>query len=246
MIAHMQTGVLWIAVMWLAATAAVGQESRPREQALAPEARGAYIGPNVPWTPGAAPKYDALDAGRDAYLLGEWRRQQAIERQVRTIDRMAWYSGLPTVTPYPPDRDTAYAYGLSLYSNPRVYRRADPNARQGLYPPPVFEPWPVVPGDIFAYPYVERAPQPIGHQVIVTGPGSYIYRPIYSRSEPPLQAAAPQPGFVDRAAPIPPPPPAPVIALPANELAPADAAKPPAGGAKPDVVPAPPPAPRAF
>ena len=119
----MQTGVLWIAVMWLAATAAVGQESRPREQALAPEARGAYIGPNVPWTPGAVPKYDALDAGRDAYLLGEWRRQQAIERQVRTIDRMAWYSGLPTVTPYPPDRDTAYAYGLSLYSNPRVYRR---------------------------------------------------------------------------------------------------------------------------
>ena len=148
MIVRMQMGVLWIAVMWPAATAAVGQEGRSREQALAPEARGSSVGPNVPWTPGVPPKYDALDAGREAYLLGEWRRQQAIERQVRTIDRMAWYSGLPTVTPYPPDRDTAYAYGCRLLQSPGAYRRGGSGARQGLYPPPVFEPWPVLPGDV--------------------------------------------------------------------------------------------------
>jgi hypothetical protein len=244
MIAQMRVGVLWIAVAWLIATVAVGQESGPPAPILTPGAGGPYV------RPGGPPKYDSLDAGRDAYLLGEWRRQQAIERQVRTIDRMAWYSGLPTVTPYPPDLETAYAHGISLDSSPITYRRAESAARRGLYPPPVFEPWPVVPGDIFGYPYVERAPQPVGHQVIVTGPSSYIYRPIYTRPGPPPLVAAPQAeplGQRTVAAPIPPPPPAPDVGLPPLGLAPPDAAKPLASAPKPEVVPVPPPArPREF
>jgi hypothetical protein len=45
--------------------------------------------------------------------------------------------------------------------------------------PGVFEPWPVVPGDIYGMPSAERVAQPAGHEIAPDGRGGYVYRPVY-------------------------------------------------------------------
>lgn len=195
----------WIAVLGLAVGArAAAQEPLP--PAAAPAA------------PPSAHSFDALDAGRDAYQMAEAERRQATARQVQMVDDMVWYSAAPS-----------YRCPLALefsYAHPRAWR-----ARIG---PVVVSAGPAVfghhaslealgsatvgPWGIYGYPHVERAAQPLGHRVIVTGPNGYVYRPVYPwdlksppPAPPPVQPAPPAP-----AQPAEPPPPEPIPAPPAE------------------------------
>jgi hypothetical protein len=177
-------------------------------------------------------RYDSLDAGRDAHFRGAQERLDAIGRQIETNEQLAWRAGQPTLYPYVP-LDAVYAYGPR-----RAYRGAGAvpwlMPRYGYPAMPylgVFEPWPLVPGEVYGYPYVARVPQPVGHQVVVIGPGAYIYRPIYAlpalpsvspapATSPSLPAVPPARPVAPQAAPapepeaIPPPPPEPAPAGP--------------------------------
>ncbi|MCR4415067.1 MAG: hypothetical protein NUV77_21825, partial [Thermoguttaceae bacterium] len=162
-------------------------------------AAGAARGSEAPSSPAKTEvpgRYDAIDAGRDAHFRGEQERLDAIGRQIETNDQLAWRAGQPTLYVYPP-LDAVYAYGPR-----RAYRGAGAvpwlMPRYGYPAMPylgVFEPWPLVPGDVYGYPYVARVPQPVGHQVVVIGPGAYLYRPIYALpalpGAPPAGAATP-------------------------------------------------------
>jgi len=131
--------------------------------------------------------YDSLAAGRDAYYYHEAQRRQAIADQIGTIDRMKWFAGFPDAGGFdpaptyghtiyyrdPPSLDYVYATGRSS-----VYSRYRYRAWPGL--PDVFEPWPLVPGDIWGYPYYKTVPQPIGQRQIQTGPRRWESHPVYA------------------------------------------------------------------
>ncbi|MHC4401193.1 MAG: hypothetical protein ACYTG0_16080 [Planctomycetota bacterium] len=168
-------GLLWAVLGIARVEMARGQsEQAPTPQRQSPAQNG-LPQPQFPNT------YGPLDAARDAHQRGEAQRRDAIDRQLQLIDEMVWYSGAPYFERYPPSLSAIYAYG---YTGPRAARRA---ARGALWPYAsslgsrwrVFEPWPLVPGDIYGYPYVYRVEQPLGHKVIWTGPNSRIYRPVY-------------------------------------------------------------------
>lgn len=166
--------------------------------------------------PQAAPSvtlYGPLEAGQEAYLRSEAERREAIAGQLQTVDRMAWYAGQPGYR-YPPSLESVYAYPhvwaqgptgvvMSFRVNPLGYRTY---AYRGL-----FEPWPVVPGDLYGYPGLNRIPQPAGHEIVVTGPNGTLYRPVYPA--PPVlppTPASPQPAppaLPSAMEPLPTPPP---------------------------------------
>ena len=163
--------------------------------------------------------YGRVEAGWEAYQRAEAQRRQAIARQLQTIDSMVWYSGLPGYR-YPPSLASIYAnpWGWSVASSRviRPYRHPFPAHRFYVFADP-FEPWPIVPGDIYGYPYVDRVEQPVGHQVIVTGPGGYIYRPVYAWELAPNESgrasgvSPSRPASPPASAPVPPPPPTPAL-----------------------------------
>ncbi len=126
-----------------------------------------------PGQPRFPKKYDALDAIRDAQQYAERQRRAAIDAQLRAIRNVQEYSAAVRASAgrYPYGVDYRYAY---------PGRRAARRAYQRAYGyPGVFEPWPLVPGDIYGYPYTPRVEQPLGHKVIETGPNGYIYRPVH-------------------------------------------------------------------
>ncbi len=125
-----------------------------------------------PGQPRFPKKYDAFDAIRDAQQYAERQRRAAIDAQLRVIRNVQEYSAAVKASArrYPYGVDYRYAY---------PGRRAARRAWSYRGYPGVFEPWPLVPGDIYGYPYTPRVEQPLGHKVIETGPNSYIYRPVY-------------------------------------------------------------------
>jgi len=116
--------------------------------------------------------YDALDAGRDAYFYHESLRRQAHGAQLGLNqvlrDRAAWpgysWSALEN------------SYGGGYYNS--GYYGASRN---------VFEPWPVIPGDIWGFPYYRATPQPLGQRQTQTGPNRWESHPVWPESP----AAAP-------------------------------------------------------
>lgn len=180
-----------------------------------PSVHEATARPATPAVP--APTYGPLEAGQDAYQFAETQRRAALARQLETINQMTWWdtrlAGPGTV----PSLESFYAYPRSWRAtrygqgtgpqNSSAY--GDDHGRN------VFEPWPLVPGDIFSHSQVERIPQPVGHEIVVTGPNSYIYRPVYpGETIPPRQK--PLPGEVL----LPPPPSAnPPAAMPPSSAA---------------------------
>jgi len=135
--------------------------------------------------------YDALQAGQDAYQAAEAERHAAIDQQRNTIEQMKWYNTW-AYRGYAPTLSNIYANGYS-YNPRRVYRQA---IRYGS--PPVFQPWPRVPGDIYGYPYYGAVRQPAGHEKTYTSPNGYVYRPRMpppapSPSSPPAPPATPAP-----------------------------------------------------
>ncbi len=104
--------------------------------------------------------YDRLDAGRDAYRYAEQQRREALGQQLSTKEQTAWDSGLPTpYYSYGPGFNFAYRQGISVYSGPRTYRgpMQAPVVWQYLYPAASINRGRTVPGNIFGYPYAERA-----------------------------------------------------------------------------------------
>lgn len=134
--------------------------------------------------------YDGIQAGYDAYQLGEEKRQRNIGQQIYLNDRMrAWTTPLATYGygygPYlstygvpPASRDYAYAYGNS----PGLYYPGY-GSRYAARPLTVFEPWPYVPGDIWGDFYTPPLRQPVAQVQSQTGPNRWESHPVYS---PPL------------------------------------------------------------
>ncbi|MBC7852600.1 MAG: hypothetical protein IAF94_04105 [Pirellulaceae bacterium] len=130
--------------------------------------------------------YDGIQAGYDAYQLGEEKRQQSIGQQIYLNDRMrAWTTPLATYGygygPYlstydfaPVSREYAYAYGNS----PERYYPGD-GSRFSVRPFTVFEPWPYVPGDIWGDLYTPPLRQPVAQVQSQTGPNRWESHPVY-------------------------------------------------------------------
>ena len=154
----------------------------------------------VPYAAAQQPiPYDGIQAGLDSYQLAEERRRGAIDDQLWLNDEMRARAGIPTSrgeTIYygngpaggyvPADRDYAYTY-----------------VRRGLFgrvrgvvvvPRTVFEPWPVVAGDIYGYQYERPVRQPIGQHQEQTGPNRWESHPVY---DPPLPNYRPLPPVVE-------------------------------------------------
>jgi hypothetical protein len=136
--------------------------------------------------------YDGIQAGYDAYQLGEERRQWNVGQQIYLNDRMrALTTPLATYGygygPYPStygmmpaSREYAYAYGNS----PERYYPGYGSRYSGR-PLTVFESWPYVPGDIWGDFYTPHLRQPVAQVQSQTGPNRWESHPVYN---PPLYA----------------------------------------------------------
>lgn len=133
--------------------------------------------------------YDGIQAGLDAFKLAEERRQANIVQQMAINEQMRAWSGYGYGYGYATplwqltDLDYAYAYGGRRYWN-------QTRERYWTGPLTVFEPWPVVPGDIYGYTYFPLVRQPIGQQQTQTGPNRWESHPVY---DPPLVEFRPLP-----------------------------------------------------
>jgi hypothetical protein len=139
--------------------------------------------------------YDGIQAGLDAYRLAEERRRGAIADQLYFNDEMRAWAGLPTSR-----GETVYyglygpRYGYAYPPASLAYRYAYGVPRYGFGPLSVFEPWPIVPGDIYGYPAYTPVRQPIGQHQEQTGPNRWESHPVY---DPPLTPYRPLPPVVD-------------------------------------------------
>lgn len=123
------------------------------------------------------------------YQLHEQRRRAAIADQIGTQEHLRWLNGLPSrIAPgWPYSLESVYA-GLAPWQGD------------------MFEPWPLVPGDIYGRQYDDAIQQPLGHVVRWYGPNAYTYEPYYAQPlPPPKMEVAPRP--VPQVAPRPAPPP---------------------------------------
>ena len=136
--------------------------------------------------------YDGIQAGYDAYQLGEEKRQRNVGQQIYLNDRMRalttplatyGYGYGPYASTYgvmPASRDYAYAYGNS----PQRYYGGYGTGYSGR-PLTVFESWPYVPGDIWGDYYTPPLRQPVAQAQSQTGPNRWESHPVYN---PPLYA----------------------------------------------------------
>jgi hypothetical protein len=115
-----------------------------------------YLSPQRP--------YDGIQAGIDAWRVGEARRLDAIDRQIGWNQLFRWQAATQTSSsivynPYIGEYD--YAFGL--------------NAASGPWAPSAFDFRP-----IWGYGYYESIRQPIGQRQIQTGPNRWESHPIYA------------------------------------------------------------------
>jgi hypothetical protein len=252
---------------------ASGQEERVRHTTIAAAILGVavFAAASRGQEPVPVRPYDGIQAGYDAYQLGEERRRADIAYQLYLNDQLKYWSGIPTsrgetiyygggvpgyyaagyygnaVPVLPPaDLDYTNAYGRF---GPRGYVRE----RVWFGPRTVFEPWPYVPGDIWGYRYYSPMRQPVGQHQEQTGPNRWESHPVY---DPPLPNYRPLPPVdsplldgTPYETPKPvieaPLPEAPLPPAPAVVPAPPTADPPKVDAAAPDAeLPAPPPKPR--
>jgi hypothetical protein len=155
--------------------------------------------------PSASRPYDGIQAGLDAYRLGEERRRSDFQQQMDVNDDLRAWSGLPgsigqTTWYRPPLRpavngnlDAMYGYGYgSPYGIGRYggYGYQSAGYGPGLGVSTVFEPWPYVPGNIWASKYVTPYRQPVGRWEGQTGENRWESHPVY---DPPITPFAPSP-----------------------------------------------------
>jgi hypothetical protein len=151
--------------------------------------------------------YDGIQAGYDAYQLGEERRRANIGYQLYLNDQLKYWSGIPTsrgetiyygvpgsfaagyygnAVPLVPPANLDYTYAYGRFG-PRGYGALGPG---WVGPQTVFEPWPYVPGDIWGYTYYSPMRQPVGQHQEQTGPNRWESHPVY---DPPLPNYRPLP-----------------------------------------------------
>ena len=114
----------------------------------------------------------------------------------RSVHQHQAYSGRAYRSRYNPYR----LYGMSF--SPFSGFDGTTWDRTRLYFGNVFEPWPLVPGDIYGWPYLPQE-NPTGHVIRETGPNGYTYGPVYGpdgRREVPLSQLPPV--EVEPAAPV--------------------------------------------
>ena len=151
--------------------------------------------------------YDGIQAGYDAFQLGEERRRANIAYQLYLNDQLKYWSGIPTsrgetiyygagagnfaagfygnAVPVVPAANLEYTYAYGRFGTRGIARR-----RVVLNLQTVFEPWPYVPGDIYGYMYYSPMRQPIGQQQTQTGENRWESHPVY---DPPLPNFRPLP-----------------------------------------------------
>jgi hypothetical protein len=140
--------------------------------------------------------YDGIQAGFDAWQLGEERRQAAVAEQLRTSDDLKFWSGLPTsrgevleeYLPPAPYVVPGYAeYGYE-YGARGPLRRTQVRERVWVAPPAV-GPLPYGPRyTVGSAPPLVR--QPVGRVEMQTGPNRWESHPVY---DPPLPNYRPSP-----------------------------------------------------
>jgi hypothetical protein len=124
--------------------------------------------------------YDGFQASAEAAQRQDLRRRGEIAMQLATIEQIKWYAGYPSSFHAPPSLARVYAFGPgSAYFRRPLWSSTAPLG--------VFEPWPLVPGDIWGYPWYDYVPQPIGRIEIQTGPNRWESHPVYA----PLPDAVP-------------------------------------------------------
>lgn len=143
-------------------------------------------------------KYDSIQAGVDAYQLGEERRQANLRNQIAANDAARAAAGLPTtrgettyyyngyspggVVPWSNAYAFGGAYGLGStfgYATTGVFGRRVVSYSTG----PVFTPWPYVPGDIYSYRTYPQVRQPVGQRQVQIDENTWESHPVY---DPPL------------------------------------------------------------
>ncbi len=140
--------------------------------------------------------YDGIQAALDAFRLAEEKRQAAVATQLGWNQfyrgQVANFPPGDSTTPYgdygwPPSatqhsREFTYAYGareaVHWYGRGWVRRQS------------VFEPWPIVPGDIYGVIVQPPLRQPVAQWQGQTGPNRWESHPVY---DPPLPAFRPLP-----------------------------------------------------
>src|SRR3954447_13662342 len=124
--------------------------------------------------------YDGIQAGLDAYRLGEERRQGAVNQQLFTNDQLRFWNGYPT------SRGETIYYG---YMSPAALA----NYGYGGYGPWTgFQPGPWAGGGLLGTPYYyPPARQPIGQQQIQLGPNRWESHPVYTPPLIPYRAMPP-------------------------------------------------------
>lgn len=150
----------------------------------------------VAQTPDDTRPYDALTAGAESYWHHEAQRRRDIDRQLGLIDQMKWNAAL---SPY--YDQTIYYRGAPYYGSAPSLEYLYAAGRPGLFGRyrervwfgggGIFEPWPIVAGDIWGYPFFDPIAQPIGQRQIQTGPNRWESHPVYAAPAGPLPMAPP-------------------------------------------------------
>jgi hypothetical protein len=123
--------------------------------------------------------YDGIQAGLDAYHLGEEKRQGAVNQQIVLNDQMRYWNGYPT------SRGETLYYG---YMSPAALAAY---GYSGYGPWSGFQLGPWMGSGLWGTPYYfQPARQPIGQQQIQVSPNRWESHPIY---DPPLTMYRPQP-----------------------------------------------------
>jgi hypothetical protein len=143
------------------------------------------------------------------YPFYEADRRAQISMQIGLNDHLRWLSGLRggLGDSWGPSLDDAYS-GLGWTG--RIDAWND-----------VFEPWPLIPGDIYGGTFDRPARQPAGHVITPDGRGGYTYEPLYAS---PYRAlpTRPAPEVAPPVAPLPAPravaPPVEILPAPPEEL----------------------------
>ncbi len=149
---------------------------------------------------------DPVAAGAQAYALAEAGRQAALAAQFDAIHVARWLGGLPPLgaagTPWAASPRLSGAWLPSAGTASLEYLYAHPDGAgprtASPWPRSVFEPWPIVPGDLYGWPYDGWIAQPLGHRIVCHSANAYtdepVFEPVYESPAGPQTAAGPLAG----------------------------------------------------
>ncbi len=132
----------------------------------------------------SARPYDGIQAGLDAYRLGEERRRSDFQQQIDVNEGLRAWAGLPSLS-----GDVMY-YGDALRPWYGGFGAGYGYVGPGGYGPG-FGPWPYGPGPLWQSQYTTPVRQPIGRWEGQTGPNRWESHPVYDPPITPYRASPP-------------------------------------------------------